>query len=43
MQPLPKTTIKEGNATTITLVPYGCTKFRVTMFPVAEESYMITK
>ena len=27
----------EGPAETITLVPYGCTKFRVSMFPVTEK------
>ena len=43
MQPLPATPVKEGNAATITLVPYGCTKFRITMFPVSEETYDASK
>jgi DUF1680 family protein len=34
-QPLPKEPVKGVQPTTITLVPYGCTKFRVSMFPVA--------
>jgi len=34
-QPLPKEPVEEGPPATITLVPYGCTKFRVSMFPVA--------
>jgi hypothetical protein len=36
LQPLPATPIKDGKPASITLVPYGCTKFRVSMFPVAE-------
>jgi len=36
LQPLPAAPIKDGKPATITLVPYGCTKFRVSMFPVAE-------
>ncbi|MBQ9310523.1 MAG: glycoside hydrolase family 127 protein [Bacteroidales bacterium] len=34
--PLPRTrqSAAEGTPATITLVPYGCTKFRVSMFPV---------
>jgi hypothetical protein len=36
LQPLPKTPIEAGRPTKITLVPYGCTKFRVSMFPVTE-------
>jgi hypothetical protein len=27
-----------GEATKITLIPYGCTKFRVSMFPVTERT-----
>ena len=38
LQPLPPTPIRDGKPATITLVPYGCTKFRVSMFPVAESS-----
>ena len=28
-----------GEATKITLIPYGCTKFRVSMFPVTERAF----
>jgi hypothetical protein len=35
-QPLPKTPITEGEPATLMLVPYGCTKFRLSMFPVTE-------
>ena len=28
-----------GAARTITLIPYGCTKFRVAMFPVTERAW----
>ncbi|MDP4184440.1 MAG: glycoside hydrolase family 127 protein [Bacteroidota bacterium] len=38
-QPLPATPVKDGGEATIDLVPYGCTKFRVTMFPVTEKSW----
>ena len=34
LQPLPAAPIKNAKPATITLVPYGCTKFRVSMFPV---------
>ena len=43
MQPLPDALVKEKKVTTITLVPYGCTKFRITMFPITEESYILPK
>ena len=33
---LPTTVAHRGPAEPITLVPYGCTKFRITMFPVAK-------
>lgn len=33
---LPATAAPRGPAEPITLVPYGCTKFRITMFPVAK-------
>ena len=29
---------KEGIQKTITLVPYGCTKFRVSMFPASKRT-----
>ena len=35
-QPLPDKLVKKGESTFIKLVPYGCTKFRVSMFPVTE-------
>lgn len=36
LQPLPKERISGGQDTFINLVPYGCTKFRISMFPVSE-------
>lgn len=36
LQPLPATSVRGGKAARTTLVPYGCTKFRVSLFPVAE-------
>ncbi len=36
LQPLPERPIESGRRTRITLVPYGCTKFRVSMFPVTK-------
>jgi hypothetical protein len=33
--PLPKETVQGGEPENITLVPYGCTKFRISMFPIA--------
>ena len=36
LQPLPAAPIKDAELATITLVPYGCTKFRVSMFPTIE-------
>lgn len=35
LQPLPAAPVKDGKPATLTLIPYGCTKFRVSMFPVA--------
>jgi hypothetical protein len=35
--PLPKEPVSGGHETEITLVPYGCTKFRISMFPIAKE------
>ncbi|MDB6094870.1 MAG: hypothetical protein JWM32_2432 [Verrucomicrobia bacterium] len=37
LQPLPATSVTGGQETKIELVPYGCTKFRVSMFPVTPE------
>ena len=39
LQPLPAEPVKGGENTVITLVPYGVTKFRVTMFPVTAETF----
>jgi hypothetical protein len=35
--PLPKEEVTGGEETDITLVPYGCTKFRISMFPIAKK------
>jgi hypothetical protein len=37
--PLPKEAVKGGRSVQVHLVPYGCTKFRVTMFPVSEAAW----
>jgi hypothetical protein len=37
--PLPKEPVKGGRSARVLLVPYGCTKFRVTMFPISEASW----
>ncbi|HPA18489.1 MAG TPA: glycoside hydrolase family 127 protein [Verrucomicrobiae bacterium] len=34
LQPLPAAPVEGGKPASITLVPYGCTRFRVSMFPV---------
>jgi len=39
LQPLPKKPISDGRPATITLVPYGCAKFRVSMFPVTARTW----
>jgi len=36
LQPLPAAPIEGGRPAPITLVPYGCTRFRVSMFPVSD-------
>ena len=36
---LPEKPVKKGSSVKIKLVPYGATKFRVSMFPVTAESY----
>lgn len=36
LQPLPKGAVEQGASARAMLIPYGCTKFRVTMFPVAQ-------
>jgi uncharacterized protein len=39
VQALPAEPVDEGTAETIRLVPYGCTKFRVSMFPVTKKAW----
>jgi len=39
LQPLPKQPIKGGRPAKVLLVPYGCTKFRVSMLPVTETAW----
>lgn len=39
VQPLPAELISDGQDTTIQLIPYNCTKFRVTMFPVTKQTW----
>ncbi len=36
LYPLPAGKVIDGTDTTIVLIPYGCAKFRICMFPVAE-------
>lgn len=36
LQPLPKENISGGKDTLINLIPYGCTKFRISMFPISK-------
>jgi F5/8 type C domain-containing protein/glycosyl hydrolase family 127 (putative beta-L-arabinofuranosidase)/glycosyl hydrolase family 2/beta-L-arabinofuranosidase (glycosyl hydrolase family 127) len=38
-RPLPAAPVDGGEAAAITLVPYGCTKFRVSMFPVTRRAW----
>ena len=38
-QPLPAELVKGGKSTFVNLVPYGCTKYRVSMFPLTETSW----
>jgi uncharacterized protein len=38
-QALPATPVGGGTAETIRLIPYGCTKFRISMFPVTKEAW----
>ena len=39
VQPMPKQPVEGGRPTTITLVPYGCTKYRISMFPVTAKTW----
>jgi hypothetical protein len=38
-QPLPNAPVAGGKAETIRLIPYGCTRFRISMFPVTTKSW----
>ncbi len=38
-QALPAAPVEGGPAETIRLVPYGCTKFRISMFPVTARAW----
>ena len=38
-QALPAAPVEAGRPETIRLVPYGCTKFRISMFPVTPKSW----
>jgi hypothetical protein len=40
LQALPGAPVSGGQSETITLVPYGCTKFRVSMFPVTVNAWV---
>ncbi len=37
VQPIPQEPVKDGAPVEASLAPYGCAKFRVTMFPVTEQ------
>jgi len=39
LEPLPSQTVHNGVNARIQLVPYNCTKFRITMFPVSERTF----
>lgn len=39
LQPLPPKPVRGGAPREVLLVPYGCTKFRVSMFPVTEAAW----
>ena len=39
VQALPSEPIEGGVSATIRLVPYGCTKFRISMFPVTRKAW----
>ena len=41
-QPLPKKPVTGGKPQTVTLVPYSCTKFRISMFPVTKRLWKNT-
>ncbi len=37
--PIQKETVKGGRRAQVSLVPYGCTKLRVSMLPVTENAW----
>jgi hypothetical protein len=39
LEPLPKDVVRGGKPARVVLVPYGCTKFRISMFPMTAESW----
>jgi hypothetical protein len=39
LQPLPDKPVTEGKSTSLSLVPYGCAKFRLSMFPVTTKTW----
>ena len=39
LQPMPKDVVTGGSQAKVLLTPYGCTKFRICMFPVTQESW----
>ena len=39
VQALPAVPLEGGRAETIRLIPYGCTKFRISMFPVTPRAW----
>ena len=41
LSPLPPDVVRGGKPAEVTLVPYGCTKFRVSMFPVSDKSQLL--
>ncbi len=42
-QALPSAPVTDGEAEKITLIPYGCTKFRVSMFPVTRRTWELAE
>ena len=42
-QALPAAPVEAGRAETIRLIPYGCTKFRISMFPVTPQVLASTR
>jgi hypothetical protein len=42
VQPLPESPVTSDKPAQISLVPYGCTKFRVSVFPVTPQTWQGT-